>query len=239
MSGGGASSALHAALVVFLVVAIPLWDRHETRRLRAEPTSANRVRAYAMTIGWLVAASALLVATTPLRSLLRPPSSPTATAILSSPLALPILIGLGIGLLGGVLAPLVLARAGATSRSGQHEQWRRYAFFLPHGPRERAWFAGVAVAAGVCEEIVYRGFLLRWLMEGPFPLELVPAVLVAAAIFGLGHGYQGWVGVLSTAVLALCFTALFFVAHHLWLPMLFHLLLDLRVLAIWRAEPTP
>jgi len=72
------------------------------------------------------------------------------------------------------------------------------------------------------------------------------ASAVAAAIFGIDHGYQGVRGIVTTGVLALVFTAFFFGTGSLWLPIVVHALLDLRVLAMvpnegipWSAEAPP
>jgi membrane protease YdiL (CAAX protease family) len=95
----------------------------------------------------------------------------------------------------------------------------------------------MSVSAGICEELLYRGFLLRWLDARG--LGLWAAVLLAALAFMLAHTYQGLVGMLSVGVLALVFTALFFLAGSLWPAMLVHALLDLRILVLWRGPPEP
>jgi hypothetical protein len=47
----------------------------------------------------------------------------------------------------------------------------------------------VAITAGICEEIVYRGYLQRQLSA--FTGSLPIAVCLQAAIFGAAHLYQG------------------------------------------------
>ena len=103
---------------------------------------------------------------------------------------------------------------------------------LPRTARERRAFAGVAVTAGVCEETLYRGVLLALagvLASGLSPLRL--AVLSAAA-FGLAHSYQGPLGVLSTTVLGACLAVLYLGSASLLLPVLYHVLVDMRVLVL-------
>jgi membrane protease YdiL (CAAX protease family) len=95
---------------------------------------------------------------------------------------------------------------------------------------ERRWFAAVALSAGVCEEVLYRGFLLRYLTTLLPALGGTGVVLVAAAVFALAHTYQGPLGVVVTTFLALGFTALFVASGSLWMPMAVHALIDLRVL---------
>ncbi|MGZ8457901.1 MAG: CPBP family intramembrane glutamic endopeptidase, partial [Gemmatirosa sp.] len=49
--------------------------------------------------------------------------------------------------------------------------------------------------------------------------------------------YQGPLGTGATALMALGLTALFVASHSLWLPILVHALVDLRVLLLWRGDP--
>lgn len=59
---------------------------------------------------------------------------------------------------------------------------------LPHRRDEWLSFAPLAVTAGICEEILFRGYLV-WVLApwvGPYP-----AAFASIAIFGLAHSYQG------------------------------------------------
>ncbi len=89
-----------------------------------------------------------------------------------------------------------LARARADELPGHA---RRAGRVLPRTPGERALFVGVALTAGVCEEILYRGYL-PWYFAGLFGNALLGFALATAA-FGLGHAYQGRSGVIVTALL--------------------------------------
>lgn len=103
---------------------------------------------------------------------------------------------------------------------------------VPRSQVERRWFGLVALTAGVCEELLYRGFLLAVV------IAIVPglpdAVLVAlgAIAFGLAHAYQGVGGVLTTSVLGAILTALYAGTGTLLVPMLVHAAIDLRILWI-------
>lgn len=69
---------------------------------------------------------------------------------------------------------------------------------LPRTPIERfAWIA-VAVSAGVCEELVYRGYLQRQL--GAFTGRMTLGVVLQALLFGLAHGEQGLAVMLRAAI---------------------------------------
>lgn len=79
--------------------------------------------------------------------------------------------------------------------------------FVPIESTEVAAFAIVSLTAGICEEILYRGWLVTFL--GAFFGSIWIGVVVAAALFGLGHAYQGWKGILATGILGVLFGAMF------------------------------
>ncbi len=112
--------------------------------------------------------------------------------------------------------------------------FRRLAFILPVTQEERAWFALVSVTAGICEEVLYRGFLIRYLSDGPWHVGLWIALAVASVAFGLGHGYQGLSGIIGTTVLGAVIAVIFLATGSLWLPMALHAIIDLRMLLLLR-----
>jgi membrane protease YdiL (CAAX protease family) len=60
---------------------------------------------------------------------------------------------------------------------------------LPHTPLETLVFLTLALSAGFCEEIVFRGYLQQQLTG--LTRSLLAGLVIQAAIFGLSHGYQG------------------------------------------------
>lgn len=218
----------HHLLVLFLILVFPLWDRRETRLLKADPSERRRIRSYQKTVGWLWAATVLLLVATPLPALLAPPD----VSWLAGRFRLPLLLAMCAGMFAGIAGPVILARRSADARAGQLRQLSHIAFFLPVSRIERRWFAAVSVSAGICEELIFRGFLIRYLEAVVPGLGWNAAIFAAALVFGIDHGYQGWKGVLQTAFLALLFTLLFVLAGNLWAPIIAHALLDLRLLLI-------
>jgi uncharacterized protein len=69
---------------------------------------------------------------------------------------------------------------------------------LPVNLLEYLPYSALAVTAGVCEEFVYRGFLIAVLSRAGLPLWLV--VIVSSVLFGLAHAYQGRGGIVSTGI---------------------------------------
>jgi len=70
------------------------------------------------------------------------------------------------------------------------------AFLLPHGQVESILWVALSVAAGVCEEIVFRAYLQRQFAALTGNVAL--GILLQALVFGVSHGYQGPVSILST-----------------------------------------
>ena len=95
---------------------------------------------------------------------------------------------------------------------------------LPTRVREMRTFAAVAVTAGVCEEVLYRGYLLyyfrQWLPDGA-------AVAAAVAAFGLAHAYQGSRGIVLTTVAGAAAMGLYLFTGSLLAPVVLHAAVDL------------
>ncbi len=94
----------------------------------------------------------------------------------------------------------------------------------PHSSSEDRLFAAVAVTAGVCEEILYRGVLLAALTP---LIGTWPAVALSSVIFGLGHAYQGLAGIGKTALIGLVMALLTVFSGTLFVAMLLHVVIDL------------
>jgi membrane protease YdiL (CAAX protease family) len=151
------------------------------------------------------------------------------------------------GLLTGFVAGMALAAAGGIGIGLASVRRRKHApparaprvaggdnllHMLPRTRAERWGFAALALTAGITEEVIWRGFGLGLLFALlPHAPVTVPIVLAALA-FGWAHLYQGWTGVLATAVLGGLFAWLYWATGSLLLPMLLHVLIDLRALLV-------
>jgi membrane protease YdiL (CAAX protease family) len=108
---------------------------------------------------------------------------------------------------------------------------------LPNTAAERAAFVLLSLTAGVCEEVLYRGFLIRFLHEGALALPVAAALAVSSVAFGLGHAYQGFKGVLTTTACGLGLGLLFLLTGSLIPAVVLHALIDLQLVYVLR--PTP
>jgi membrane protease YdiL (CAAX protease family) len=95
---------------------------------------------------------------------------------------------------------------------------------VPRDSHERRLWMGLSLTAGLCEEVLYRGFLiwyLRMLLPG------MAAVLLAAIVFGVAHRYLGWgVGVLRATIVGVVLGVAYLVTGTLWVPIALHAILD-------------
>jgi membrane protease YdiL (CAAX protease family) len=90
--------------------------------------------------------------------------------------------------------------------------------------REGRAFALVSVTAGVCEEILYRGILMAVLTQA---VGLWPAVVLSSVIFGMGHAYQGFPGIVKTTLVGLVMALLTVFSGSLLVAMVLHTVVDL------------
>ena len=99
---------------------------------------------------------------------------------------------------------------------------------FPRSKRERITHIFTSITAGVCEEIIFRGFLI-FLLQAAFPNMPISLVLVISSIiFGCGHAYQGFLGgVTRTTITGIILGSLFLVTNSLILPMLLHFIFNI------------
>lgn len=76
----------------------------------------------------------------------------------------------------------------------------------PSGFAEVSLWILLSISAGICEEIVFRGYLQRQFQA--VSGSIVAAVILQGAIFGSAHTYQGWKQVIVIAVLGILYGAL-------------------------------
>src|SRR5271156_6829419 len=147
-------------------------------------------------------------------------------------------LGLGPGRPVGMAITLVLAliyvglgvkqRRALLARTERFERLRAKMAFgealLPHTPAEHSRFMLLAITAGICEEFLYRGFVMWYL--GVW-LGLIPAVLISSLLFGCAHLYLGVPHVWKTSLVGLILALFVVGAGALWPAMIVHAAIDL------------
>lgn len=234
------SGVIQHLLFVMLLLLAPAWDFYDTSRLKRDPTSARKIRYYRTLCTWLWISTAIAIASVGFRSSFIINPTPAEIPWLVKHAWVVYLVEAVIALfLAVMLLPLVIV-----IRKKIRKQPRTYSsaaalesmsYFLPATRAERRWYVLLCISAGICEEILFRGFLLRYLHIFPWTLNLTLALLIAAVIFGLQHLYQGAGGAASSVIIGFLFSLLFLLSGSLLLPMIFHAVMDLRVL--WLLRP--
>lgn len=125
-------------------------------------------------------------------------------------------------------------------RSKQLDSMGDLVHILPRTSADLRSFNALSVTAGVVEEILYRGFVIWYLLHA---MPLWAAVIVSSVLFALAHSYQGLSGAVKTGVVGLAMAGLYVLTGSIWLPIVAHVLLDLlqgrTLFALMQAEPTP
>ena len=234
-----ATTLMQHLLFLFLLIVAPIWDLYATPKLKRNPGSEQKIRYYKMICTWLWIASALAVVAIGFRPLFAiSPSSGEISWLLPHPWVrylvealIAILVIMSVVLPVGIVTWKKLTKR---PRKYSSAALKSFSYFFPATWTERRWWVFVAITAGICEEIVFRGFLLHYLHVFPWTLNLTLALLISSVIFGLNHLYQGAGGVAGTAIVGFLFGLLFLLTGDLLLPIIFHGAMDLRLLAVLR-----
>jgi membrane protease YdiL (CAAX protease family) len=220
-------------LVFFLIVVTPLWDWYEIPRLKASTDPQRKIRFYGKVVAasWICAVvAALAIGLVTVLTIHRVPGD--VTWLDPGSRGRLFLEGLMLGMLIVILMPAVMALRSEKIRTKAAKAAKKLAFLLPSTKEERRWWWLVCITAGICEEVVYRGFLLHYFHTLPFHFGLTWALVVSSVIFGGGHLYQGVGRAVPVAALGFVLGAIFLATGNLLLPMIVHAVMDLRVLAM-------
>jgi membrane protease YdiL (CAAX protease family) len=221
--------------VGYLATLAPLQGRRAFLRLRvARPTDPGALVAFylrnvARKIVWLLPVALALLVVPGLRPAhvgLAWPHGPSAAYT----------TGMTLYLVGLILVTGLMYRRMAR-RGERVPRQQRMEILLPGTPAERRWAWAVSVSAGACEELVFRGLLIAAGIAAGWPP--IVAVLASSVLFGLAHLYQGWLGMLLTTLLALIMAWIYLPTGSLLLPIVLHVLIDLRGLVMVPAVATP
>lgn len=182
-------------IVVFLGVVIPWRGHARLKKLLALPAvdTREKLALYAATIGFQWALCGVVA----WRSI--------AHGLTAQELGLGFVGWIGnvsAGLAGAILVGglqwLNLRRIGRMDGAAPELLRKLASRLLPVTLIEYLPYSALAVTAGICEEFIYRGFLLAALFRAGLPVWA--AVVLTSALFGLAHAYQGRAGILSTGI---------------------------------------
>jgi len=96
---------------------------------------------------------------------------------------------------------------------------------VPQTRVEKLVYVGVCVTAGICEELIFRGFLIAGLRAATGSLAM--AVVLAAGAFGVAHAHQDAAGAGRAALLALVLSVPLLLTGSLYPGIAAHVIVDL------------
>lgn len=209
-------------LVATLVVLLPAWElwQDPAYRARLEDSPAHKVGAYRTTCIqlWLLALALLALYASGNLSIAE--LTVREAPRFGEPIVAVVLILVTLYLAWSLRS---VARDPAV-RKQTADAMQPMTWMLPTNRREAIWFIGpVSLTAGICEELLYRGYLMQWL-DGSMPVWA--AMILSSLVFGLVHAYQGPGGILRTTGLGLLMAALFVVTGNLLWPIVLHVIID-------------
>jgi membrane protease YdiL (CAAX protease family) len=119
---------------------------------------------------------------------------------------------LGFGIMVYLIGLVTIAAVGIALSATPlvHEHNLAYLLaMLPRSPLEFLLWFGVSLTAGLCEELIFRGYLLQQLTA--WTRMPIASIVIAALLFGSVHLYEGLGAILPLAALAVVYG---FVVRH-------------------------
>ena len=221
-------TAIDFAFVAVVAVIFPIWGFFEFRRLKREIAAGNveaRARAYVqvMLSQWALAAVAL--------GIWFYYSRPWGALGFASPVDWRLWTGVALtAIAAGLLVMQWWAIVRATGENADRyksqltAQLEPVKEILPHNRRELRRFLALSVTAGVCEELLFRAYLI-WFLAAFTGLWIAAAV--STVIFAAAHLYQGPKPAVKIIFIGAAMAGLYLLSRSIWLPMLVHALIDL------------
>jgi len=202
------------AVLVLLVIAVPALGALVAARMRNVEQTPQRKRArYARTMLVLWTMTALAYYALYLHG-----ETPADVGLTAAPNLIWYLAGILT-----VFALLAMSGAGRGDVSAAYAE--RIKAVVPESASDWFWFVPVAATAALCEEFLYRGYALTQIAALTGSVSV--GAVVSSIAFGLGHAYQGRIGMLGTALTGLLYAGLFIYSGSLLPCMLAHFLQDI------------
>jgi membrane protease YdiL (CAAX protease family) len=210
-----AAGELHAAaraLTAVLIGLLPAFAVLQANAVAQLEVLPSRVKMYASTmIGlWVLALVTALVAT-------QARIDPRLLGVATLPW-LSFFVWLAFGL-AAVSALVIAFKAFGMAETPMLQH------MIPQTGGEKLAYLGVCLTAGICEELIFRGFLIGALRAATGSVGL--AVMLAAGAFGIAHAHQDAAGALRATLLGLVLSVPLLVTGSLYPGIAAHVIVDL------------
>ncbi len=105
------------------------------------------------------------------------------------------------------------------------EQISYIQWLMPTSMKEARFFIwGLSITAGICEELLFRGYLIL-LLSGYLPTY--GTVILSSIAFGLLHIYQGPIHIIKTAIFGGVMALIYLGTDSILVPIILHAVLDM------------
>ncbi len=124
-----------------------------------------------------------------------------------------------------VMGTITVAASFVLNVLGERPDVSRFNNIQSNLPLLLLWLLLSWIIGGFGEELIFRGFLMNRLAQvfGGTRVAWAAALVLQAVIFGLGHSYQGAIGIIVTGVTGLAMGAIYLIVkRRLWIPIIRH-----------------
>lgn len=97
-------------------------------------------------------------------------------------------------------------------------------YLIPTNQKEHNWAVAISFTAGICEEIIFRGFTFWQLSQF---LPIIPSILIVNLFFALSHFATKMKNMVFAFLFGILWSITFLWTGSLWLAMLMHIIIDL------------
>lgn len=134
-------------------------------------------------------------------------------------------IGLTILILVFAYFQYTTTKVSAGNANAVKEKLKDVYHYLPKTDKELKWFLFLSFSAGVCEEILFRLFLFEFLKENS---NLIIAFIITNLIFAITHIGSGKTNLISSFILGLLFSAIYYFTENIWITIILHASIDIN-----------
>jgi membrane protease YdiL (CAAX protease family) len=222
-------------LVCIMIIVLPLASIFEMKKLKKADSAFGKQTAYLKIFVWYWLITIGFITLSSFRNVL----------YFQEPVKLNVLVKIAFSISFAYLIiihflPVILLSFSKKFRSLTAESFTNKAYIYPTTERQKQLFWIVPITVGICEEIIFRGYLYQYFQNSPFTLSAIVSFLLVCVIFGVGHFQQGVSGVVMSMILGFFLGCLYFVTGNLFLSIILHILFDAKILYIsWRIKEQP
>jgi hypothetical protein len=212
--------AWHSVALLVLLLVFSLLSARSQHRFAAVH---GRAFLYALTIGWEWLAVGYIAfglhrRKQTLRTLMGGRWS-SAKAVLKD-----VVLSFGFWFAAALMLAWIASAIGLGRGDVLAETRQKLGFLVPRDRLEIILFLTLSASAGVCEEIIFRGYFQR--QFAAWTHSALAGAILQALLFGAGHGYEGWARMFLIAIFGAMFGALALACNSLRPGMLAHFFHD-------------